>query len=79
MLCSPACTNCQGQSCSNVQLNPIDEDSCDIDEETADSSSVEQFMNIQQEEEIAEVGCGGGGPWWVEVRVSGVGWGVYRF
>ena len=54
MLCFPACTNCQGQSRSNVQLNPIDEDSCDIDEETADSSSVEQFMNIQQEEEIEE-------------------------
>ena len=54
MLCFPACTNCQGQSCSNVQLNPIDEDSCDIDEETADSSSVEQFINIQQEEEEEE-------------------------
>ncbi|XP_043595970.1 uncharacterized protein LOC122573539 isoform X3 [Bombus pyrosoma] len=52
--CSPACTNCQGQSCSNVQSNPIDEDSCDIDEEIADSSSVEQFMGIQQEEEEEE-------------------------
>ena len=49
--CSTKCTNCQNQSCSNFQSNAIDEDSCDIDEETADSSSVEQFMNIQQEEE----------------------------
>ena len=50
-MCSAACSNCQGQSCSNVQLNPIDEDACDIiGEETADSSSVDQFMNIQQEE-----------------------------
>ena len=54
LLCSAACSNCQGQSCSNVQLNPRDEDSCDIDEETADSSSVDQFMNIQQEEEEEE-------------------------
>ena len=54
LLCSPACTNCQGHSCSNVQWNPTDEDSCDIDEETTDSSSVEQFMNIQQEEEEEE-------------------------
>ncbi|CAH1113220.1 unnamed protein product [Psylliodes chrysocephalus] len=46
-LCSPACTNCQNQSWPNV----IDEDLCDIDEETADSSSVEQFIDIQQEEE----------------------------
>ena len=52
--CSPACTNCQSQSCSNVQSNPIDEDSCDIDEEIADSASVEQFMDIQQEEEEEE-------------------------
>ena len=52
--CLPACTNCQGQSCSNVQSNPIDEDPCDIDEKTADSSSVEQFMDIQQEEEEEE-------------------------
>ncbi|CAH1113393.1 unnamed protein product [Psylliodes chrysocephalus] len=50
LLCSPACTNCQSQSCSNV----IDEDSCDIEEETADSSSVEQFMDIQPEEEKAK-------------------------
>ena len=35
-------------------MNPIDEDSLDIDEETADSSSVDQFMNIQQEEEEEE-------------------------
>ena len=48
LLCSAACSNCQG---SNIQLNPLDEDSYDIDEERADSSSVDQFMNIQQEEE----------------------------
>ena len=54
MSCSSACTNCQSQSCSNVQSNPIDEDSCDIDEETTDSSLVEQFMDIQQEEEEEE-------------------------
>jgi hypothetical protein len=48
---SATCSNFQDQSCSNVQLNPIDED---IDEETADSSSVDQFMNIQQEEEEEE-------------------------
>ncbi|CAK1588684.1 unnamed protein product [Parnassius mnemosyne] len=54
LLCSPACTNCQGQSCSNVRLKPIDEDSYDIDEETSDSSLVKQFLNIQQEEENEE-------------------------
>ena len=32
-------------------MNPIDED---VHEETADSSSVDQFMNIQQEEEEEE-------------------------
>ena len=53
-MCSAACSNFQGQSCSNIQLNPIDEDSYDIDEETAHSSSVVQFMNIQQEEEEEE-------------------------
>ena len=52
--CSPACINCQNQSCSNVQSNPKDEDSCDIDEKIADSSSVEQFVDIQQEEEKEE-------------------------
>ena len=54
MSCSPACTNCQGQCCSNVQSNPLDEDSFDIDEEKADSSPVKQFMDIQQEEEEEE-------------------------
>ncbi|CAH1101594.1 unnamed protein product [Psylliodes chrysocephalus] len=48
--CSPACTNCQGQSCLNV----MDEDSFVIDEETANSSLVEQFKDIQQEEEEEE-------------------------
>lgn len=54
--CSPACTNCQGQSCSNVQMNTTEGDSCDFDEETTDSSSFEQFMNIQREEEEEEIG-----------------------
>ena len=54
MSCPPACTNFQNQSCSNVQSNSIDEDSCDIDEKIADSSSVEQFMDIQQENEEEE-------------------------
>ncbi|KAK4885458.1 hypothetical protein RN001_001729 [Aquatica leii] len=49
--CSSACTNCQGLSCSNVQLITTEEDSYDFDEETTDSSSFEQFLNIQQEEE----------------------------
>ncbi|KAK4883802.1 hypothetical protein RN001_000073 [Aquatica leii] len=49
--CSLACTNCQGLSCSNVQLITTEEDSYDFDEETTDSSSFEQFLNIQQEEE----------------------------
>ncbi|KAG5888611.1 hypothetical protein JTB14_037823 [Gonioctena quinquepunctata] len=39
-----------GQSCSNVQLSTIGEDSCDFNEETNDST-FEQFMNIQQEQE----------------------------
>ena len=38
----------------NVQLSLIDEDSNYIDEERADSSSVDQYMNIQQEEEEEE-------------------------
>lgn len=57
MQCSPACTNCQGVSCSNVQLNTREEDSCDFDEETTDSSSFEQFLSVHQkegEEEIEE-------------------------
>lgn len=29
----------------------MDEDSCDFNEETNDSATFEQFMNIQQEEE----------------------------
>lgn len=52
--CTPACTNCQGQSCSNVQLSTIEEDSCDFNEETNDSATFEEFMNIQQEEEEEE-------------------------
>lgn len=47
----PECTNCQGQSCSNVRLIPIEEDLFDMYEETADSYSVEEFMNLEDEEE----------------------------
>lgn len=54
LLCSPACTNCQGQFCSNVHLSTKPEDSCDFNEETNDSATFEQFMNIQQEEEEEE-------------------------
>ncbi|KAJ0175139.1 hypothetical protein K1T71_009280 [Dendrolimus kikuchii] len=32
-------------------LSTIEEDSCDFNEETNDSATFEQFMNIQQEEE----------------------------
>lgn len=51
LLCSLVCTNCQGQSCSNVQFSTTEEDSCDFNEETNDSVTFEQFLNIQQEEE----------------------------
>lgn len=44
LLCSPACTKCEGQSYSNVQLNITKED----------SSLFEQFMNIQLKEEEDE-------------------------
>lgn len=53
--CSPACTNCQGVSCSNVQLNTREEDSCDFDEETTDSSSFEQFLSVHQQEGVEEI------------------------
>lgn len=34
LLSSLSCTNCQGQSCSNVQLSTMEEDSCDFKEMT---------------------------------------------
>ncbi|GBP49742.1 hypothetical protein EVAR_33497_1 [Eumeta japonica] len=46
-----ACTECQGQSCSNVLLSTTEEDSCDFDGETNDSCPFEEILNIQQEEE----------------------------
>ena len=51
LFCSLVCTNCHGQSCSNVDSNATDEDSYDINEETTDASLFEQFIDIQQEEE----------------------------
>jgi transcription elongation factor Elf1 len=50
---SLACTSCQGQSCSNVE-SPLGEDAYDIYEETSDSSLLEQFTCIQQEDEEEE-------------------------
>ncbi|KAJ9594043.1 hypothetical protein L9F63_014520, partial [Diploptera punctata] len=44
------CTNCQGQSCSNVEAKGTDEDLYDFNEETTDTSFLEQLTNIQQEE-----------------------------
>lgn len=49
LLCSQACTNCQGQSCSNVDLNAADDNSCDVNE-IADAFSFEQYLTIQEEE-----------------------------
>ncbi|GBP22242.1 Histone-lysine N-methyltransferase SETMAR [Eumeta japonica] len=54
LLCSLACTECQGQSCSNVLLSTTEEDSCDFDGETNDSCPFEEILNIQQEEEEEE-------------------------
>ncbi|KAJ9596846.1 hypothetical protein L9F63_012102, partial [Diploptera punctata] len=48
------CTNCQGQSYSNVESNGTDEDLYDFNEETTDTSFSEQLTNIQQEEEEIE-------------------------
>lgn len=48
--CSPACTNCQGVSCSNVQSDTREEDSCDFDGETTDLSSFEPFLSVHQQE-----------------------------
>ncbi|KAK9722408.1 hypothetical protein QE152_g19715 [Popillia japonica] len=47
---SPVCTNCSGQSCSNVS-NTADEDSYDIDEETREYLLLEESIEIQEEEE----------------------------
>jgi hypothetical protein len=56
LFCSLACISCQGQSCSNVE-SPLGEDTYDICEkyeETSDSSLLEQFTCIQQEDEEEE-------------------------
>jgi hypothetical protein len=60
LFCSLACTSCQGQSCSNVEsplgenAYDIGEDANDISEKTSDSSLLEQFTCIQQEDEEEE-------------------------
>ena len=52
LFCSPVCINCQGQTCSNIELNTTDEDIYDVDEETIDASLfLEQRTEILQEEE----------------------------
>ncbi|GBM31926.1 hypothetical protein AVEN_74230-1 [Araneus ventricosus] len=50
------CSNCQGQSCSNVESNTTDEDAYDIDEEISDPSFfLEQSIEMQQQgEEVSE-------------------------
>ena len=50
LFCSPVCTNCQGQSCSNVESTSTDEDFYDVNEETTDVS----FSHIQLEEQEEE-------------------------
>ena len=50
-MCSLACTNCRGQSCSNVLLSTIEEDSRDFDGETNDASPFDEILNVQKEEE----------------------------
>lgn len=50
LFCTPICTNCQGQSCSNIDLN-TDED---FDEETTDASVIDGFPDIPQEDEKEE-------------------------
>lgn len=49
LFCSLACTNCQGQSCSNVE-SILDEDNYDISDETYDASLLEHIC-IQEYEE----------------------------
>lgn len=50
LFCSLICTNYQDQSCSNVESNTRDEDSCDI--KTTDAPFfLEQFTEIQQKVE----------------------------
>jgi hypothetical protein len=56
LFCSLTCTSCQGQSWSNIE-SPLGEDAYDICEETSDSSLLEQFTCIQQEDEEEEDEC----------------------
>lgn len=52
LFCSTVCINCQGQTCSNIELNTTNEDIYDVDEETIDASPfLEQRKEILQEEE----------------------------
>ena len=52
LFCSQICSNCQGQSCSNAELNMIDEETNNINEDTSDTSLfLNQSMEIQQQRE----------------------------
>ncbi|GBO31093.1 hypothetical protein AVEN_144736-1 [Araneus ventricosus] len=53
---SQVCSNCQGESCSNVKSNTTDEDAYDIDEGISDPFFfLEQSIEMQQQgEEVSE-------------------------
>ena len=52
LFCSPVCINCQGQTCSNIESNPTDDNTYDINEETTDPSLfLERRTEILQGEE----------------------------
>lgn len=52
LYCSLVCTNCRGQSCTNIESNATDEDRFEIDEDITDISLfLEQSIQIEQEEE----------------------------
>ena len=52
LLCSSVCTNCRGQSCSNVESNSINDDFDDINEETIDVSS--SHIQLEKEDDYEE-------------------------
>ncbi|CAH0723950.1 unnamed protein product, partial [Brenthis ino] len=52
LYCSSVCTNCRGQSNTNIESNATDEDCFEIDEDITDISLfLEQSTQIEQEEE----------------------------
>ncbi|GBM38239.1 hypothetical protein AVEN_47336-1 [Araneus ventricosus] len=52
LFCSQVCSNCQGQSCSNIESNTTDENVYDINAEISDRSFfLEQSIEIQQQGE----------------------------